>query len=85
MTIFRSKPRTQRILVTNGRNVDFHILSEPWANQLTLKPSEILELICDSSELEETDNPLNFEVWDDGTGASIWWPASTTFRVVTEE
>jgi len=75
----------QRILFTNGRDVEFHVLSEPWAQELTLKSGEVLELICDMTELQEPDNPLNFEVWDDGSGVSIWCPASTALNVIAKD
>ena len=85
MTISRSSPAKLQVFVTNGRDVDFSVLSEPWAHQLTLRPGEKLRIESDSIELQDLDNPLNFEIWDDGSGVSIWCPPSAVLIVIGKD
>lgn len=85
MTIFRSKPATQKIVLSNFRVGGFSVLSEPWAHEFTLRAGERLEIECNPSELQDPNDPLNFEIWDDGSGVSIWCPPSTKFTVIDKD
>ena len=82
MTIFRSKQRKQKVVLTNSGNSDLSILTEPWAKEVTVKPGDRLELESDVDELQDPHNPLNFEAWANDSHVSIWCPPGTELKVL---
>jgi hypothetical protein len=85
MTIFRSKARKFSFFVSNHRTGGFGILTEPWAKEFSLHAGDKLKVECEFDELTDLNSPLNIEIWDDVSGASIWCPANAELTVLAKE